>query len=128
MIVHSTQSFNIDLKQTEPECSASTCVFTIAATPTTEFCNATGGVTESIEVKVNVGLKEEARIKYYVACACECSQKVERNSPFCNRKGNLTCGACTCEPGWYVPQIILVSRICYMRYTPQTVFKVQNQK
>ncbi|KAJ8729625.1 hypothetical protein PYW08_001206 [Mythimna loreyi] len=100
MIVNSTQTFDIDLKQYGHKCTNNKCMAIIAAMATSRFCNASGGVTESVEVKVSMGPKEEAHIKYYVACACECSLRVEPRSPTCNKNGNLTCGACSCEPGW----------------------------
>lgn len=105
MIVHSTQSFNFELKKYNQKCSGANCIVTIEAKASKEFCNVTGGVTETVEVKISMGLSEEARVKYYVACACACSGVVEINSPACNRNGNLSCGACTCNPGWYVPRI-----------------------
>lgn len=99
--MHSTQG-SIELKQYEPKCSGVTCVASIEVTAGRDFCNSTGGITESVEVKVNVGLEEEARIKYFVACACACSQEIVQNSPICNKNGNFSCGVCRCNPGWYV--------------------------
>lgn len=100
LIQHSTQSFNIEFDVDEPECAGRLCATTISATPTQDFCNVTGGVSEYVEVKIDVGLAEEVKIKYYVVCACPCSGNAEIRSPVCNRNGNYSCGICICEPGW----------------------------
>lgn len=49
-----------------------------------------------------VGLNEKLRIKLDLICECECDKApyVEPKSPVCNGNGTLTCGLCSCDPGY----------------------------
>lgn len=49
-----------------------------------------------------VGLNEKLLIKLELICECPCEEqsKVVPKSPLCNGNGTLTCGLCSCDPGY----------------------------
>ncbi|CAG0921264.1 unnamed protein product [Notodromas monacha] len=46
-----------------------------------------------------VGLAEKAIVKISVICDCQCNKTVA-NSTICNKRGDLSCGRCTCHENW----------------------------
>ncbi|KAL0848940.1 hypothetical protein ABMA28_013334 [Loxostege sticticalis] len=100
-VINSTQSKNIEVVERNTDCNNGKCISLVSVKTDADFCSASSGKYEFLNVKVQVeNVTEEARLKYHVPCACKCSDKVERNSEICGGKGDYSCGACKCHKGW----------------------------
>ncbi|CAB4012482.1 integrin beta-1, partial [Paramuricea clavata] len=63
---------------------------------TTKSCK-----TNSSSFKVFAAAFGEVEIDVHTICNCECQDDKEYNSFDCSRNGDLTCGRCSCNNGWY---------------------------
>ena len=53
---------------------------------------------------MQVGINESLTVNLEMICDCQCEYSgdtFELNSPKCNYKGDLKCGICTCEDGYF---------------------------
>lgn len=97
-----TNDPKIDIQVKHTSCNTTECTVDILAKPTKDFCS----YFDFVDVVVRVqDFTEEAIVRYYVPCSCECSKKMEINSKKCNEHGNYTCGLCACDSDWWVFKI-----------------------
>ncbi|CAG9567448.1 unnamed protein product [Danaus chrysippus] len=99
-VANSTQKSNF-IVSNSTSCSSGSCTTTLNTVPGSDFCENTGSTNEFFNVKLTVSdVDEEAVLKFHVPCACGCTEKVEKLSPTCNGRGDLSCGVCTCQDKW----------------------------
>lgn len=101
-VQNTTQTDHIKyLEGNPPVCANRMCTYQVSVKPEKDFCLPNSGKYEYVNMRVRVdNLTEEAVLKYYVPCACACSDEVERDAKHCNGNGNLACGVCACHEGW----------------------------
>ncbi|CAH2988523.1 unnamed protein product [Chilo suppressalis] len=99
-VLNTTQTDNVQIFE-KTDCSNGKCITHLSVQPETNFCLPDSGKFEFVNMKIRVdNVTEDATVKYHVPCACACSDKVERNSPTCNKNGDFSCGVCSCKRGW----------------------------
>ncbi|KAL4715200.1 hypothetical protein ACJJTC_012247 [Scirpophaga incertulas] len=100
-VINTTQTARVGIVEKETKCKNGQCITHISVKPETDFCLSRGGKYEYVNMKVRIdNLTEESVVKYHVPCACACSDNVEKNSPTCNKRGDFSCGVCSCHRGW----------------------------
>uniref|UniRef100_A0A8C7G6P1 Integrin beta n=1 Tax=Oncorhynchus kisutch TaxID=8019 RepID=A0A8C7G6P1_ONCKI len=47
-----------------------------------------------------LGMKDKLKVSLSTLCKCECDDPVTVDSPYCNGKGQVNCGMCSCKAGF----------------------------
>uniref|UniRef100_A0A8C8HU54 Integrin beta n=1 Tax=Oncorhynchus tshawytscha TaxID=74940 RepID=A0A8C8HU54_ONCTS len=47
-----------------------------------------------------LGMKDKLKVSLSTLCKCECNDPVTVDSPYCNGKGQVNCGMCSCKAGF----------------------------